>query len=249
VSSPTLQTLINEILAESRFRKNPYFAALSDGSFELSDFVETQIQFLHAVSFFSRPMAALAVKIPSARHRAEVLRNVAEEHGEGDPTRSHVSTFLVFLSRLAGVTQADVERRALWPEVRLFNTALAGACGLDEYLVGAATLGMIERMFCEISGLIASGVVRRGWIPSARMVHYDLHRELDVRHAQDFFDILGAAWDQKPEDRYAIEQGLRLGVSVFDGLYLNLYRQRSRRLLRGTRGPHCRADELRIERT
>lgn len=232
---------IDSILDECRFRENPYFRAIKSGDFELDDFVETQVQFFHAVVFFSRPMAALAGKIPTPRLRAEILRNVWEEHGEGDPSRSHGITFQEFLLRLANVNDADIDRRALWPEVRQFNTALAGACVLDEYLVGAAMMGIIERMFCEISGWIGTGVVTRGWMSRDRMIHYDLHEDLDVKHAQDFFDVLRPSWEKNAEDRYFIEQGFRLGAASFDALYEGLYRNRRRRLVREIRGTHIRA--------
>jgi pyrroloquinoline-quinone synthase len=73
------------------------------------------------------------------------------------------------------------------------------------------------------------------------MIHYDLHEEIDVKHSQDFFDVLAPAWEKSAENRYYIEQGLRLGAHVFNGLYEGLYRARKRRLMRRLRGPHSRA--------
>jgi pyrroloquinoline-quinone synthase len=237
-----LNKIIEKIVQESGYEKNPFFQALKDGSFKKEDFAETQIQFFMAVDFFSRPMAALAAKIPTQQLRLEVLRNVWEEHGEGKLSRTHSQTFLEFLSRLQGITPEQVESRALWPEVRAFNTLLTGVCVLDEYLVGVGLMGMIERMFADISSWIGRGVVARGWIPQDRMIHYSLHEELDKKHSQDFFDILEASWAGSPEDRYAIEQGLLLGAAVFNGLYEDLYRARERRVLRQTRGRHSRAE-------
>ena len=99
-----MNTLIRKILDETAYGDNPYLVALRDGSFEKDDFVETQIQFYFAVDFFSRPMAVVAAKIPSARMRVEILRNVWEEHGEGEEDAQHPRTFLALLDRLAGVT-------------------------------------------------------------------------------------------------------------------------------------------------
>ncbi len=227
-----MDELINDILRDSGYTANPYFVALADGSFAKEDFVETQLQFHHAVVFFARPMASLAAKIPTHELRVEVLRNVWEEHGHGDLALGHGSTFKAFLERLGGVTPADVRRAVLWPEVRVFNTTLMGACVLDDYLVGCGLLGMIERMFADISAWIGQGVVRRGWIPAERIVHYTLHAELDVRHAQDFFDVLRPAWELGPTHRHDIEQGLQLGAAVFNRLYEDLWRHRGRRLRR-----------------
>ena len=134
----TLQQTIERVLEQTPYRANPYFMNLRDRTFPREDFLETQIQFYFAVVFFSRPMAALAAKIPDARLRVEVVRNVWEEHGEGDEARVHGHTFLTLLERLGEIRLADVNRRALWPEVRIFNTTLAGACVLDEHLIGVA---------------------------------------------------------------------------------------------------------------
>jgi hypothetical protein len=237
----TIDQLIDLVLEDVGYTSNPYFTALRDGSFALDDFVETQVQFYFVVRFFSRPLAAVAAKIPNEALRLEILRNVWEEHGEGDLSRAHGATFSEFLRRLAGVTSADLERRALWPEARLFDTALAGASVLDESLVGVGMLGMIERMFVDISGWIGRGVVARGWLAEDQMVHYDLHEALDVKHSQDFIDVLQGTWDSTPQARYYIEQGIRLGATAFDTLYRGLYRARTRRLPPISHGgPHAR---------
>ncbi|HYH41613.1 MAG TPA: iron-containing redox enzyme family protein, partial [Burkholderiales bacterium] len=230
-----------DVLGETGYQVNPYFSNLKSRTFDKEDFVETQIQFYFAVVFFSRPMAALAAKIPDAKLRVEIVRNVWEEHGEGDAAQVHGHTFLALLERLGGIGLADVNRRALWPETRIFNTTLIGACVLDEYLIGVAMMGMIERMFCDISMWVGQGIIENGWVPRDRMIHYNLHEELDIKHSQDFFDILEPAWSRSEEDRYAIEQGLRAGAVMFNGLYEGLWAGRRRRLLRNVIGPHSRA--------
>jgi pyrroloquinoline quinone (PQQ) biosynthesis protein C len=212
-------------------------AALRDGTLTRDDFLETQIQFYYAVVFFSRPMAVLAAKIPSSKLRVTILRNVWEEHGEGDCDRRHGATFLELLDRLAGISQYDVEGRTLWPELRAFNTALIGCCTLDDWEIGAGCLGMIERMFADISAWIGSSIVSRGWLPADRVVHYALHAELDVRHSDDFFATLQPTWERDARARYLVEQGFRLGAYVFDRLYRDLYEARSRRWISPVRRP------------
>jgi pyrroloquinoline-quinone synthase len=101
-------------------------------------------------------------------------------------------------------------------------------------------MGMIERMFCDISAWIGQGIVENGWLPKDQMIHYALHEDLDIKHSQDFFDVLKPAWDINSENRYLIEQGLRLGATVFYGLYEGLFRGRKRRVKRDLRGPHVR---------
>ena len=224
-----MNELIERILAETNHATNPYFVALEEGRFERADFVETQIQFYFAVTFFSRPMAAVAAKIPRAVERVEVLRNVWEEHGEGAAHLAHGSTFLQLLERLGGLGQQEIQLCSLWPELRLFNTTLTGACVMDEYLVGVGVLGMIERMFSDISGLLGRGIVAHGWLERDQLIHYDLHEDLDVKHSDDFFAVLRPVWAQDDDERYYIEQGLRLGACVFNTLYEHMWRARKRR--------------------
>lgn len=235
-----IATRVDRVLSQWDWRQQPYFMALSDGSFERADFIETQVQFLWAVTFFSRPMAFLAGKIPHATQRVAVLHNVWEEHGEGNVSFSHSATFRELLARLDGLDEAAINARVLWPEVRSFNAALVGTCLLDEWRVGAATLGIIERMFQEISGHIGRSILAHGWLSPAQLIHYNVHETLDVRHADDFFTLLGANL-RDPADLYYIEQGLMQGASAFLSLYAGLWQGRTRRWLRADPFPHLRS--------
>ncbi len=218
-----------------------YFQALREGSFAREDFVETQVQFLFAVVFFSRPMAVLAARLPRPELRISVLENVADEHGNGDLSMSHENTFLTLLARL-GVEASTIERRVLWPEVRAFNTCLAGVCNLDDTYTGVAVLGIIEDLFAGISARLGAGIVERGWLEPEQMIHYGLHAELDVAHADDFFNLLDAPYASDARLAYQIEQGLELGAYIFLRMYDGLFEARKRRLERSFDGPHSFAD-------
>lgn len=232
---------INQLLKEVDILNNPYFKHLKDGSFTKEDFLETQMQFYFAVKFFNRPMTILASKIPTESLRLEVLHNVWEEHGEGDVKKMHVHTFMAFLRALGAIDDKVVQEQVLWPEVRIFNTCLVGACALDDYMTGVAMRGIIERMFCDISACIGQAVIDRGWFTKENIVHYNLHAELDIKHAQDFFTIVEGFYEASEEHRYHINQGLALGATVFYNLYRDLYLKRTRRQNRTFLGAHSRA--------
>lgn len=227
----SLHDAIQSVLDDYPVADNPYLSSLRDGALTKEDFVETQIQFYYAVVFFSRPMAVLAAKIPSAATRTEILRNVWEEHGEGDARSRHGATFLELLDRLAGIGRDDVESRTLWPELRAFNTTLIGCCALDDWEIGAGCLGIIERMFVDISAWIGQSIAERGWLPKERIVHYSVHEVLDIKHSEDFFATLAPTWEHSKEKRYLINQGLRLGAYAFDRLYRDLFASRLRRVM------------------
>ncbi len=220
---------------------NPYVTSLADGTMTRDELVETQIQFLFAVVFFSRPMAALAGRLPRPELRMSLLENVLDEHGRGRLSFSHESTFLELLRRL-GVSEGEIERRALWPEVRAFNTTLAGVCVMDDTFTGLAALGIIEDTFAGISAAIGRGIVARGWLAAGEIVHYKTHEELDEEHAEGFYRELDGPYAAHPRHRYQIEQGLELGGYAFMQLYRGLHEARARRVTREVRGPHSLAD-------
>ena len=236
-----MRATIKALKARCAPLSNPYFEALREGSFEREDFVETQIQFLFAVVFFSRPMMALAGRMPRPEMRLELLHNAHEEHGEGNLSLSHERTFLMLLERL-GVVPEAIERRALWPQVRAFNTALAGVCVLDDVLTAMATLGIIEDLFAGISAELGRAIVARGWLSGAELVHYATHELLDVEHAEGFYRQLDGPWAAHPRHAYQIEQGLELGAMIFLRMYEDLHRHRGRRWERPVGGPHSLAD-------
>ena len=101
-------------------------------------------------------------------------------------------------------------------------------------------MGMIERMFSSVSKWIGKEVVNHFWVPASELVHYDVHTSLDIKHSDDFFNVLRPAWEQNIENRYYIEQGLRLGGFLFYSLYENLYKSRDCRIFREIQGPHIR---------
>jgi len=224
-----LNNLIEQVLKDTNYSENPYFKNLRDKTFEKEDFIETQIQFFYAVIFFSRPLAALAAKIPTPELRLEILRNAWEEHGEGSLAQGHGTTFLEFLKRIGSVTEEDVHLRGLSADVRIFNTTLSGVSVLDDFIIAVGTLGIIERMFSDISARIGQGVTENGWLAAGDMIHYALHQELDVKHSEDFFKILDLPFKKSAENRYLIEQGLRLGATLFNNLYLGLWTRRKTR--------------------
>jgi len=221
--------------------ESPYLRALGDGSFEREDFVETQIQFLHAVVYFSRPMAVLAARLPRAEQRLSLLENVHDEHGGGDLSGSHERTFLTLLERL-GVGLAEIDRRAQWPEVRAFNSTLLGVCAHDDVPTALAMLGVIEELFSGISARIGRAIVERGWLRAEELTHYPTHEVLDLSHAEGFYRCIEPLAATDPRAAYQVEQGLELGAYIFLRLYEDLFRARKRRVTRELSGPHSLAD-------
>jgi pyrroloquinoline-quinone synthase len=219
--APRVTRRADQALARVRIVDNPYLTGLTDGSMSREKFSLTQQQFFFAVTFFSRPMAALVGRIPDPHARVDILHNLVEEHGEFQECAFHHNTFRQFL-RGIGSDPTALDEAAVWPELRAFNSVLTAACVLDELEVGIGCMGVIEHAFAGISATIGKAVVERGWVAESQLVHYRLHAEVDERHAEEFFAVVEPRWGDAAR-RYYIEQGLELGAYAFNRLYLDLY--------------------------
>jgi pyrroloquinoline-quinone synthase len=211
--------LAAQAIEDGGLLRNPYLSSVQS-EMSLEQFRRSQEQFFFAVSFFSRPMAALVGRIAEPRQRLDILHNLVEEHGEFNEEAFHHTTFQQFL-RSIGSDPAHLDALALWPCVRAFNSVLTCACVLDEIEVGIGCIGVIEYSFADIARIIGRAVVDRGWVAADKLVHYRLHAEIDRRHADEFFAVIEPGWNE-PRKRYNIEQGLRMGVYIFDRLYADL---------------------------
>lgn len=218
--APYVSTHADGVLRRVGIMNNPYLRALADGSMSRSSFQKSQEQFFFAVTFFSRPMAALVGRIEDPHLRLDILHNLVEEHGEFDVNAFHHNTFRTFLSSL-GSNVDNLDETTLWPEVRAFNSVLTSACVLDEVEVGIGCMGIIEHAFAGISAAIGNSVVKRKWIARSSLTHYKLHSEIDERHADEFYAVVEPRWASAAR-RYYIIQGLELGAYIFNRLYVDL---------------------------
>jgi pyrroloquinoline-quinone synthase len=219
--APRITAHAEAILRRFDFAANPYLRALADGSLSLEGFRRTQEQFYFAVVYFPRPMAVLLSRLPDPESRLDILHNLVEEHGDFRLEHSHPRTFRCFLRSIG--TRADgLADVPVWPAVQAFNAALHGTCAFAEPQVGACCLGIIERAFADISAAIGQAVAQRGWVRPEDLVHYQLHAEIDTRHAEEFFAVAEPSWDDTRQREFIV-QGLELGVHLFDRLYRELH--------------------------
>lgn len=223
------ETSAISLLSVASIMGNDYFRGLEDGRMPKADFMQSQLQFFHAVGFFSRNLSALITRLPTSAGRAVLVHNLSEEHGLDEehpaagfrPQFAHDRTFARFLETL-GIDAQTLKASVPEPAVRAFNLSLLGACFTESPGFALASLGMIEYAFADISALIGCRVVDLGWVTAEDLVHYSLHAKIDKRHAAEFFE---AAEDtNEPAD--SILGGLSFGRYIFDRLFMDLIRKK-----------------------
>ncbi|MCS5615271.1 MAG: iron-containing redox enzyme family protein [Candidatus Marinimicrobia bacterium] len=211
---------IEKLKLETPINKQPFFEMLVDGRLSLEKFQETQIRFLDAVLFFSLPMFILASKIDSYEQRQIVINNILDEHGNGDLKNAHGNTFKEYLYDL-GIEKSELLQRKPHDAVINFNQTIMKTVKNRDILVSIAMFGMIEDRYAQMSKLLAQSVLGRGWLQKENLSHYTLHRELDIHHAQSFYNIIRSNWEQ-PKSYEKIKKGLLLGNALIINLYNSL---------------------------
>ncbi len=209
VTSKGLMSFVDDVLSASGIMQNRYFTTLESAEMSLDTFRRSQQQFYFAVDYFSRPMSALMMRLPSGDQRLGILENIVEEHGNFRVDSFHEATFRQFLKLIGGDAQRpDID--TMGPAVHAFNATIMSACLNEDVRTGIACLGIIEYAFADISALLAEAVVKRGFLCDSKLVHYKLHEEIDKQHAATFFDLIDADW-QADQGHVPNHSGASLG--------------------------------------
>jgi pyrroloquinoline-quinone synthase len=210
-----MKDTIQKIKESSPIKDQLYFVSLANGTLKKEDFILSQQHFYYAVLHFSRPMIALASRLQTYAQRWVLLENIIEEHGNGDPNKTHGDSFLHFLE---GFGTAPLFSPHFCIET--FNLSLDEICGHRDWRLATACLGMIEDRFAEISAFTAQCIVKQKWLNEKEIHHYSVHKDLDIQHAKDLYQLVEDEW---PNNSELIHQGLQLGNDLFLQLYEQLY--------------------------
>mgnify|MGYP002005934645 FL=1 len=180
-------------------------------------FKETQINFLDAVEFFSRPMFIISSKLDSYEDRCRIIENILDEHGNGEIGNAHGNTFRQYLVSL-GATEKQINNRKPNKAVLEYNETLIKCSTKKSTMRSIAMMGIIEERYSKISATIVREILKKKWISKDRLYHYSLHEELDVEHAQGFYNIIKGGW-KDINSKEEIKKGLTLGNSMILNLY------------------------------
>ncbi len=217
--APKVKALADQFLKKTPIIEGSFFKDLTTMDKEV--FKKAQSQFFFAVDYFSRPMAALVARLPLHSDRIDIIENIVEEHGNFCKEKYHANSFQAFLQTL-GTTKEEVDILSPSAVVNMFNYTLMGICVQEDPLIAIACNGIIEYAFSDISALLAGKIIERRWVTKDKLVHYNVHADLDKKHAEEFFKIIEPSMNDK-EKKDKIIIGLKLGIYIFNRLYEDLY--------------------------
>lgn len=212
-----MKSFISELIKSSPIHSQPFFISLLNGIMDKEHFKETQIGILDAVEFFSRPMFIISSKLDSYQHRYYIIRNILDEHGNGEIKNAHGNTFRKYLFSL-GATEKEVKNRKPNEAAVKYNNILMDCSLNSSTMRSIAMMGIIEERYSKISATIVKEILKKKWVSKENLYHYSLHEELDVEHAQGFYNIIKDGW-KNIDSKEEIKKGLSLGNSMILNLY------------------------------
>ena len=212
-----MKKFILELIKSTPIDEQPFFTFLLNGTMDKEQFKKSQISLIDAVEFFSRPMFVILSKLNTYKERLPIIENILDEHGNGEIDKAHGNTFRQYLVSL-GATKKEINNRNLNKAVLEYNNALIKCATNNPTERGLAMMGMIEKRYSKISAIIVKEILKKKWVSKDLLYHYSLHEELDVEHAEGFFNIIKDGWEDM-DSRKEIQKGLTLGNSMILNLY------------------------------
>lgn len=216
-----LKEFLELSVSQLRLTEIPYFNKLCSGEMSKGEFLNSQIEFAPLVHAFSRSLALVIANIPDALNRISLVENLWEEHGRGIKANVHGQTMLALIDRLGGMSsEIDINKPSI--NARIFNEALRSVSSFEDYRFSASVFASIERTFVDVSTMTYKSIVDCGWLEKSRIIHYELHRELDVQHSEEFLLVVNKDWEDNEASRALIEGGIRFGSRLFANFYVGL---------------------------
>ncbi len=179
----------------NRIDQSTYFVKLNKKP-SLKNFIESQKGFITAVDHWSKLLAQLIVILPTSKDRMAVVNNLYDEHGNGDETKTHVTTFSNFIESL----QESNTKQAIYPTctytttefAQAFNQRLQDQFKTSDWIFCTSMLAMIEYTYIKVCKMIHTYASQ--FIKEDKIEHYSLHETIDQKHATDLFKIIEASY-------------------------------------------------------
>ena len=215
-----MEKYISSLIEKTPMREQPYFQRLLNKTMNKNQFIETQIYILRAVEEFSRPMFLISSKLETYEERMVLLKNILDEHGNCVIEKTHGNTYKQYLIQL-GAREKDFMLKKQHPSVVTFNKTLMSCAENESTMTSLAMMGIIESRYSTISTIIVQSILNNGWIDKEKLTHYSTHENLDIEHAQGFYNLISKGW-QNSSSKNEIKKGLLLGNSTIINLYNKL---------------------------
>lgn len=201
-----------------KINESKYFKALNKSGLE--SFFDSQKSFIHAVDNWSKMLGLMVCKCETDVQRLVFVKNLYDEHGDGDLSNSHIKTFERFM-RLKNEDYKfnDIEHLS---SVESFNINLFTPLNNESFDFLCGMLGMIEYTYINVSKCINQYISKNMNINPESVPHYSLHETLDFTHSKELFELIDNKGELSKDAIKGINYGYKIFVELYDRLFIYL---------------------------
>jgi len=195
---------LKDIISEKHLLTHPFYQAWTAGTLPVEVMQKYAEQYYHLEKNFPNFLSSMLMTADSEEARSIILENFKDE-AEG--TENHRELWLKFGEGIGATREGMKNAEALEQTA----TAVETFEGLskESFLLGAAALAAYEAQVPEVAKEKIDGLVRNYGIDSEEtMKFFRVHGEVDVAHAQAWWDII-----EKYCDDEAVKQEVRESVA------------------------------------
>lgn len=206
----------------NKINENPYFIKLNKVPSK-EKFIKSQEGFIIAIDYWSRLLGLILYNVPTDKERLIIVKNLFDEHGNGDINKSHVNTFKLFMESLGynGYQLSDNNILENNYDSGIYNNKfienIKNVVLSENWIFAISALGMIEYTYINVSNNIHN--YAKNFLNPDEINHYNLHEILDLSHATDFFELVIPYYDDYNQD---ILNGIQKGYDIMYELYNSL---------------------------
>jgi pyrroloquinoline-quinone synthase len=213
----TLQAAVEQVAELYEFQWHPYFIWMRSVGVNPRQFSRSQVPFQYAIDAFAAAFAVVASPAELPLVESVVLTDATVLTRPSAPRLA----FQNCLQRLDRRVDLAISCPS---DMALANRRVLNHCLTQPIAAGAATLGMIEYLYVDVSATVTQIVQHRGWADRDSDFYCMIHGALAVNAAPDLLTLASTTWAD-PQARSQTARSLMLGAQylweLYDGLYPN----------------------------
>ncbi|MFQ5863266.1 MAG: TenA family transcriptional regulator [Candidatus Brocadiales bacterium] len=216
------EELEEEIRAHSALN-HPFLEKFRQGKLSLDRIRIFARQYYLFSKRFGRYISAIVANMPAEYSRAFLIKNLYQEHGEDDPTRTHPAIFRKFTDALR-LDSREVEETEPLPEMRLFIHEYLLICREGHFIEALGAMGPgTESIVPYIYRPIYEGLKKEPTLKEEDIEFFALHMTLDVEHSANIKEAL-LQYAEREQNQRLIKRGAMAALSARTVLWNGLER-------------------------
>ena len=193
--------------------EHPFLERITTASLNLKQLQIFAEQYAIYCYHFPRFLAATAANIPNDTARFPIIKNLWEEHGEGNIEKSHRTLYQNFAKALQ-LNIGNLETIKALESTKYCVESLLKLCRQTHFLESLGALGPGTEFFTSAEyQKIADGLLKYDFFRKDDILFWTVHISLDEAHYSDMMNVL-IPYVKKEENQQLIVRGAKQAVAL-----------------------------------